>query len=420
LLVTIDEFGKKFNRYVNKYIRSRNDLAKVQRKATELYKMEPDRTAAIVSNEARFEECGFDELYWVTDSFVKSFKMKETIINDCFTKSEIETFGNSVNTRGDINFPFEISAVQVSEDQWIGVIDSEMLIKLRRNGMIKYNKNIQRRIKTRTINGRDYDEIDINAKACSQMKKMFMDNQFIPNTITLNYNDEKSDIYYDKERAKLVVNSLEWFDIVDGYHRFISICQASDSNPDFHYTMELRITKYTEDKANQFIWQEEQKTHIIKKGVTSGYNMYEASNRITNRLNTTAACDLVGRITKYGPVDSMSMSQAIEHYYGLDKMSDEERRAAMAPITKDIMEDISLLVDNDPDIMIKNFRYYEVYVMIYVFSRFYGKDKANLIPAYEKAKAFTVGNPKQDVSDAMRRKIQREVEALIRKEVGDV
>ena len=83
--------------------------------------------------------------------------------------------------------------------------------------------------------------------------------------------------------------------VIDGFHRFVSIMSAMTFNPDLDMSFEVRITDYTQDEARQFMIQEDKRNKIAKSHITQ----IDETNRVRNiieKLNTQSTSELKGMI----------------------------------------------------------------------------------------------------------------------------
>ena len=91
----------------------------------------------------------------------------------------------------------------------------------------------------------------MNNKAVSEIAYAYEHNEFIPNTLTFNIPMETNfDFYYDEDSCTLIINSLPYFDISDGYHRYVAMCRERDVNPSFNIPWELRIINFSDSNHN--------------------------------------------------------------------------------------------------------------------------------------------------------------------------
>lgn len=199
-----------------------------------------------------------------------------------FTPKEIKDYSKKQKEKK-FSFPIKWEMIQIADDQYVGKISVRELIQLRDAQLIHYNENAQRVMK-KVAEGNDIIyQISINRPAVNGIKKSFLNNTYIPNTITLNIPTDEEFIY---DGSELVINKLDHFDILDGYHRYIAMSEIYNINSDFDYDMELRIVAYPDEKARQFIWQEDQKTKM-KKMDSESFNQNSYANQLVSLLNET-------------------------------------------------------------------------------------------------------------------------------------
>ena len=218
------------------------------------------------------------------------------LVDQYFTDAEKEVgYGYKFDT-GKLKLPLRFKMIQVSEDSWIGSIDTNTLIQLQDSDFINYNASTQRVLSITFVSKeRKIVRPYINQKTVKTIQEELHNRSFISNTVTLNIPLGSGKFYYDNKKNELVITELSSLDIIDGYHRLLAIIREKNSNPDFNYPMELRITNYDVSKAKQFIYQEEQKTQM-KKGDINTYNTFSPANRVINKLNEDAMCVIQGKI----------------------------------------------------------------------------------------------------------------------------
>lgn len=233
-----------------------------------------------------------------------------------YTKIEIAGYSRTRYEDINISFPIRIKCINVDADQWVGATDVQFLMQLRKAQLINYNVNAQRTMR-RIVKGEKVSyKITLNKSAIDNIKKSFLNNIYIPNTITLNIPEETEyDFYYDDKTCELVIENLTHFDISDGYHRYIAMCQLVDSNPEFDYKMELRIINFSTEKVKQFIYQEDQKTKMRKIDSRS-MNVNSPANIIVDRLNSDPRFNLRGKINRNeGLINYSELASLVEYFY---------------------------------------------------------------------------------------------------------
>lgn len=249
----------------------------------------------------------------------KQAKAVQTI----FTPVEIKGFGGTKFEIKKTKFPIRIKCVRVADDQWIGATDVHFLMELRASQLINYNTNAQRVVQRLISHGNEIYRISINKKQVREIRNSFEEGEYIPNTITLNIPQKERlddptpapDFYYDKKENELVIRSIDHFDIPDGYHRYIAMAQIYDIDEQFNYPMELRITNFSEAKAREMIWQEDQKTRMSKIDSNSMTTRLPA-NRIVDKLNTDPTSNWSHCISRKGEiVDYGELAAVIDYFY---------------------------------------------------------------------------------------------------------
>lgn len=253
-------------------------------------------------------------LFLLTKSLQETLE-KNNILSKYYTDVEIEMLSKEQWTQDKFQFPILIKCIRVGVDQWIGVTDVNFLMELRRAQLINYNKNAQRALQRVVKGEKSYYKISVNVGAVKQIKDSYHNGSFIPNTITLNMPEETTIYSYDSDKDVLTIQSLEHFDISDGYHRYLAICQEKTTNPDFNYPIELRIISFSDDKIKQFIYQEDQKTRM-RKIDSDSMNMNLPANLVVERLNQDTMCNLHGRILRTtGAINFGELASVIDYYY---------------------------------------------------------------------------------------------------------
>lgn len=289
-------------------------------------------------------------------------------VNKVFTDIEIKTFDNEKYPDDKITFPLKFNCFPVSDDQWIGIITGKELIGLGRNDLIRYEKDTQRVMK-RIIRGENiFYRISLVKKAVREIKDLLSKNKYVPNTITLNIPlREDSNFYYDSEEKELIVKQIDAFNIIDGYHRYRAISDLVNEDENFNYGLELRITNFDNDKANAFIWQEDQKNRMAKVDSDS-YNTNSLANRIVKRLNDHTTSLLNGQVYRNGGIiDPSDILPCIEYLYLKEKYENESQ--ALVLISTTIIKRLNEVIENDYSIIQKKLEFPDVAILMYLVSK---------------------------------------------------
>ena len=317
------------------------------------------------------------ELFWVLDCLSEKYT---TINLDMFTDIEIEGYRKLKAPSSKVKFPLVIPMIEVSDVQWIGAISAKQLV-LWRGSIIRYNKNIQRRLQTVVHGGKTYEKISLLRSAVKKIADLFKQKKFVPNTITLNL-DDSADFYYSHEDKALVITKADHLDLTDGYHRLVAISKVIDKDPSFDYRMELRITNFSEEIANQFIWQEEQRTPIPKRDIRS-YDSSDVASKITRRVNESSSCNVSGNIVRGGLIDFSTFSDMVDYLF-LRGLSEDEAKVALVKIYSDIIQSINAITENDTALITRKLAPEEIKILVYCCREYYGKGKSGVYSLYQK------------------------------------
>lgn len=376
---------KELNRYLeqclNKYVADSKTESKIISECYDVYGIPPFRAQTIIRLDASTTELKDVEIFWVLSAISLCNPDAKICLDEYFTDVEIENYsrmkyGDNEKTK----FPIVLQMQQVTDTQWIGAIKASTLIRWRRE-FLRYNKNIQRQLTTVMNNGESYETITLNNSSIEEMKSLFIEGKFIPNVITLNIDDSSNcEFYYDKENRVLIINKIEHIDLIDGYHRLVALSKVFEENPFFEYDMELRITNLSDMRAAHFIWQEEQRTVLPKRSVAT-YNMDDIGNKITIRVNENASCNLSGNIMRGGLVDFSAFAGMVNQLY-IANASEDDRRTAIVRVTKDLIDGINSITENDFTLISRKLTLAEVRILVYCCHQYFGEPKGGIYDTF--------------------------------------
>lgn len=299
-------------------------------------------------------------------------------VNEWFTESEIEQYSHDKFVITNVDFPLRFKMIRVQDDQYIGTTTAQELMKLKNAQLIFYNDNTQRTMQHKVKHGNDIWQPWLNKSAVADIRESFANDQYIPDTITLNIPDG-STWYYDETTMELVVTKMKAFDIIDGYHRHVAMSLESMQKSDFDYKMELRITQFSESKAKQFIWQEDQKTHM-RKVQSESLNINKLANKIVDRLNTDSSFILSSKISRNnGLIDAAILADVIDVVW-IKEIDSKNELATMLQVQKSITQLIEELAVKYPELL--DNRWDKKLVLSVIFESKYGSAD-EVIPLYE-------------------------------------
>lgn len=320
-------------------------------------------TMDLLTGRENLEDANEFILFALCNCLDKELEKKNT--NKYFTPIEIEGYSKSKYQEETIKFPIEIKCVPVAADQWIGSIDVDFIMKLRKAQLINYNANAQRTLQRVVKGERSYYKITLNKDAINKIIESMDNGNYIPNTITLNM-PETADFSYDDSKSILSIKSLDHFDISDGYHRYIAMGQLKDKNPDFNYPMELRIVMFSEDKVKQFIYQEDQKTKM-RKIDSDSMNMNAPENLVVERLNRDVMFNLKNKIARNnGSINYGELAGIIRYFYFKGQNVDKSVRRIIE-VENEIKDKFNKFTEIYSNYLDKDYNFTELMIIFYTF-----------------------------------------------------
>lgn len=278
--------------------------------------------------------------------------LAENSLPEFFTDAEISRYSKTRYEKENPVLTFEV--VRIDKDQYIGKITAKKLIELRDAQIIRYNTNTQRTL-TRVIRGmKESFKITINKIMIEKIIESYKNGNYIPNTITLNVAEDAT-CNYNPDTHILTIMDAEYLDIIDGFHRYLSLSQMSNLNPEFDYPMELRITQFPEEKSQHFIWQEDQKTKM-KKTDSDSMNQDNPGTQIAEMLNQNGIFrNLISR--NGGIIDFPLLSTSIAFFYFRDYRS-KPNRSDLILVRNEIRSKLESIVECNPDLLNKRWDYW--------------------------------------------------------------
>lgn len=313
-------------------------------------------------------------LFCLLDGLLQVLEDKEEIRNNILEKFyssvEVKTYSTTKKPNERIKFPLVIKCHQVTEDQWIGVTDTEWFMKLRECQLINYNEETQRTLTHKIKNGNDFYSVTVKRPTVEGIRKRLRNGEYIPTPITLNIpiDDESVDFYYDSGDNTLVINKLRWFDICDGYHRYVAMREEKDENPEFNYNWELRIINFTEERAKYFVYQEAQRAKLSKADANT-MDIFAISNRIADGLNRDSAFNLFGEINNSGGnIPLSAFIKALNYFYANNKEYKNENIFRLNVI-KDLREKFNYLTNTNDKYLTQKYSFLDIIIIFYIFTK---------------------------------------------------
>ena len=296
------------------------------------------------------------------------FILTEIIMGDSYTEKyftdiEIKSLSKAKWYNAKVKFPLCFDVTRINDTHYVGATTVKDLMLLKDAQLINYNENAQRTMRHITRGEMEYYQIALNKEAVNEIMESYDSELYIPNTITLNL-PEDADYTYDEKKKQLIIHRLDYFDILDGYHRYIAMSKKVDKNPDWDYEMELRIVQFSEEKARRFIWQEDQKTKM-RRIDSDSMDVAKVSNKIVDRLNNTSRFILSGKISRNkGIINAAYFSNIIDVIY-LKGIKKTEELKFMKTISSELMETVERYTDLYPEYLEKPWDKLMTYMVCY-------------------------------------------------------
>jgi len=341
-----DEFISYMGKRLDLYALNKDAVEKMQKYMMDKYNFRLGEAADLITQKSPLTTENVYVCFCVADALAQIDNRVK--LEDWFTDKEISTFSSETIQRDKFKFPITIPAVQITDDQWIGTCDCDFLMRLREAQKIYYNTNTQRTLQRIVKNGQESYRIMLNRTAVQEIKTAYDNETYIPDTISLNMPDD-TEFWYNAEKREIVIESLDHFDIIDGFHRYTAMCMEKDANPDFNYPMELRIVQYDEIKAKQFIWQQDQKTKM-KKLDSESLNVSAPENIVAEKLNRNPMFNLHGELNRNGGKIALQDFVNVVRFLYFKGVKKEDERKLINAVTNDLFNKLNYVSDNDDKI----------------------------------------------------------------------
>lgn len=339
----LTELSARLQAVVEEQICNRDFFANKLEEAAEIYNIPKGIAADILNGNKTVADYGNSFF-----GFLCTKLLAPELIDEFFTASEIAIWNDAKYVVDELK-EIKIPMIKVCEDQWIGATTLDFLLSIDENHLMRYNESTQRILRKKMgSNGIVKYQPYINTAAVNQICDLMKSGTYISNTITFNVipSDEYEVRYKDGELIiKGFPKDKPIFDILDGYHRFRAMKRLRMADPAFDYPMELRIVEFSEEKAKQFIFQEDQKTKM-RVVDSKTYNQDDLANRVVDELNDAGS--FRGMLTRNSTAIDMSVfGDAIRQTYFTSK--DPKSRKWMREVIDDINNKAKWLEKVEPD-----------------------------------------------------------------------
>lgn len=260
----------------------------------------PGETRGILTQSPLYllETMDINLLYTLTKIFYELTGLSSLNPTQYFYDSEIE-LGDEWRRQSDSYYTDNLvfkPFVRVDNDQWVGVLSSQVIGKLYNSSRILYRPETQRGM--RAVKSRDaiIYQIDYNIKAVNEIADVLLNRGYISNTLTFNIlKNGEDDVVYNKDKLELFIGKDSEINVADGFHRSYGLLKALAINPDLQYNWEVRFCNWNVEKAQRFIYQEDHRTPL-RKEYKESLNRQKYENTIVNNLNERSENELQFKI----------------------------------------------------------------------------------------------------------------------------
>jgi len=293
-----------------------------------------------------------------------------------FTAGEIEDFSTTKIVEDKIKFPLVFSnAIKVADDQFIVATDLQELMRYRQARMMNYDANEQRALKRVKFGNTEIYRPFVNGTSVRQIRECILAGDYVSDALTFNMGD---DAEYSFADGTLTITHITkgMFNLDDGYHRYLAMSQIHDDNPTFNYPVVIQIVAFSNSKANQFIYQQDQKNRM-RKIVSDTYDQNAVPNLIVSRVNEDPAFSLKGMIGRnQALINSAVFAKLIAAFYHTKDIKKSDLRT-INHIKNDIVSKFNVITVDDR--FLGEYSSELLFVIMYVINS--DVDKSNYINA---------------------------------------
>lgn len=264
-----------------------------------------------------------------------------------FTVDEIKYLSEQKVETETIQLPLTFTnMVEIAPDQWIGKITLQQIIKMRNARLINYEEGEQRAFRRMKSGNIEIWRPFVSNRNVKEIKASMEAGTYIPDPITLNMPEGSQ---YSFENNTLTVFSLPkgMFNLDDGYHRYLAMIMINNFDKTFDYPMELRIVNFSNAKANNFIFQQDQKTPM-KKVMSDSYDQNAVANKVIARLKEDPSCNVQTMIGRNdAKINEAVLSKLIKHFFVNQHVKKEDEMAHVISIKNDLRRKFNALTEQD-------------------------------------------------------------------------
>lgn len=280
------------------------------------------------------------QLYFILKSFCDDiYKDKKHDVKQYFTDVEINIYDSQPLIKEEKNTIIEIPNIDRIESDvyFCNKINIDKVVDVTESGALTYDPRVQRSLKVIKKGDEYIKRIWRNNHSVKEISKSIIKGSYFLDDITWNilkYPDGRENDFfqYDEENKilRITPNSAFLLQIIDGWHRTMGMSLAKTIKPDLKDRyIQLRVTHYTMDKANEYI---NQKSKINKFTVSKQSSLENSEeNLIVRQLNSYGTednnllCNKIGIELNELRIDKLilfnSLAYLIKNNFNLDNMN---------------------------------------------------------------------------------------------------
>jgi len=263
-----------------------------------------------------------------------------------FTQAEIDDLSHEKIVEEKIGFPLTFNnAIQITDNQFMISTDLQELMKYRRARMLNYDANEQRALRRVKFGKTEIYKPFVNNVSVAQIKERILTGDYVPDPLTFNMGDDAEYSYAD---GTLTISYIAkgMFNLDDGYHRYLAMSQINDDNPKFNYPVVIQIVAFSNSKAVQFIYQQDQKNRM-KKIVSDTYDLNAVPNLIVNRINEDPGFALNGMIGRNNAlINSAVLAKLVAYFYHTKPIKKSDIKE-ISRIKTELVNKFNIIAAND-------------------------------------------------------------------------
>jgi hypothetical protein len=202
--------------------------------------------------ETKLPELDVRELFLFTEQVFSKTEDPRVNPQEFFTQNEIKESRqySGLPEQDIIEFPITIpNVLQISNEEYVTMMDTQMINKLMKSNKIYYNFDVQREAKIIKRKDKVIFEPTLHQKNVKEITNNLLNDEQFTSELTFNAatrtSDTGNELIYDAKHLELTITHGTRIDIVDGFHRCKAIENAMEINPDLIKRFTVKLTNFS-------------------------------------------------------------------------------------------------------------------------------------------------------------------------------